>query len=252
MLDRENEYIKMAEVERNHWWYKNLHRLVLDAIKSRFNSRDVGIIDAGCGTGGLLLFLKDKKYSNAMGFDLSHDGVDICRAKGLNVVQHDLSRISELYPRDRTDVIISNDTFYFFDMKMCAQIIKQCYQVLKPNGLLILNFPACDSFRGIHDLSVGIKHRFTKDDIHILFNSCKFDKIKMTYWPFLLSPAIYLERLRQRIKMKVNPSFKISSDIDMPNEFLNSFLTGITYLENTILPVKPIGSSLFIVANKSN
>lgn len=252
MLDREKEYIKMAEVERNHWWYRNLHHLVLDTIKNRFDSRDIAIIDAGCGTGGLLLFLKDKEYSNVMGFELSSYAVDICRTKGLNVVQYDLSRISELYPPDHADVIISNDTFYFFDMEWCAKIIKQCYQVLRPNGLLILNLPACNAFRGIHDISVGIKHRFTKNDVCILFSNGKFNIIKRIYWPFLLSPIIYLKRLRQRIKMRINPSFEVCSDIDMPRGFLNSFLAGITSLENRIFPVKPFGSSIFLVAQKSD
>lgn len=201
---KKSVYIKIAEVERNHWWYRNLHHLVLDTIKNSFDGRDIAIIDAGCGTGGLLLFLKDKEYSNVMGFDISCDAVDICRAKGLNVVQYDLSRIYELYPHDHADVIISNDTFCFFDMEWCAKIIKQCYQVLKPNGLLILNLPACNAFRGIHDISVGIKHRFTKNDICILFSNRKFNIIKTVYWPFLLSPVIYLERLRQRIKMRIN------------------------------------------------
>lgn len=202
--------------------------------------------------GGLLLFLKDKEYTNLMGFDLSSYAVDICRESNLNVVHFNLKRISELYLPDYADVIISNDTFYFFSMEWCRKIVKQCYQILKPKGLLILNIPACNAFRGIHDISVGIKHRFTKNDVCILFSNGKFNIIKTVYWPFLLSPLIYLERLRQRIKMKVNPSFEVCSDIGMPRRFLNSFLAGITLFENRIFPIKPFGSSLFLVAKKSD
>ncbi len=117
MLDRRKEYMKMAEVETNHWWYTNLQQLVLDAIQKNNNGLNDVIIDAGCGTGGLLLFLKDKKYSNVMGFDLSLHGVDICKTRSLNVVQHDLNKISELYPQNHADIIISNDTLCYFDMK---------------------------------------------------------------------------------------------------------------------------------------
>ncbi len=116
--------------------------------------------------------------------------------------------------------------------------------------MLILNFPACNAFRGIHDIRVGIKHRFTKKDIGVLFSNCRFNIIKKAYWPFILSPVIYMERLRQRIKMRINPAFKVRSDIDIPPEFLNNFLTTITSLENNIFPVKPIGSSLFLIAMK--
>lgn len=55
MLAKEKEYIKMAKAERNHWWYRNLHYLVLDTIKNRFSRRDIAIIDAGCGTGGVIV-----------------------------------------------------------------------------------------------------------------------------------------------------------------------------------------------------
>jgi len=250
MLERKEEYTKMAEVERKHWWYRTLHCLVLDAIKKSYDSRDIAIIDAGCGTGGLLLGLIDKHYSNVMGFDLSYDAVDLCRAKGVNVVQHDLRRISELYPPDYADVIISNDTFYFFEMKWRVKILEQCFQVLKPNGLMLLNLPAGNAFRGIHDISVGIKQRFSKKDVRILFGQSKFQIIKTLYWPFFLSPLIFLERLRQRIMMRTNPAFKISSDIDMPSGLLNSLLARISSLENHILPVKPFGSSIFLVVQK--
>ncbi len=240
----------MAAVERRHWWYRTLHSIVLNSIEKSFDSRDIVIIDSGCGTGGLLLFLNDKGYSNVKGFELSPDAVNICRAKGANVVQFDLRRISDLYPCDHADVIISNDTFYFFDMKGCHKIIEQCYQVLKPNGLLILNLPAGNAFRGIHDISVGIKHRFSKNDVSILFSRSEFNIIKTIHWPFLLSPVIFLERLRQRVKMRLNPSFEISSDIDMPSGFINSLLEGISSLENHLLPVKPFGSSIFLVVQK--
>ena len=62
MINNKKEYLKMDEVESKHWWYVSLHYLTLKAIQNKFNFLDVSILDAGCGTGGLLSFLKRKKY----------------------------------------------------------------------------------------------------------------------------------------------------------------------------------------------
>lgn len=75
MLERSHEYEKMAHVEQEHWWYVALHHLVLRALRHKFAHIDPAIIDAGCGTGGLMLFLRDRGYSDLQGFDLSEDAV---------------------------------------------------------------------------------------------------------------------------------------------------------------------------------
>ena len=36
MIDKREEYTKMAEVEERLWWYKTLHTLVYKVIKKKF------------------------------------------------------------------------------------------------------------------------------------------------------------------------------------------------------------------------
>ena len=250
MLPKKQEYNKMAQVEQKLWWYRCLHYLTLDSISSNFSDRDIIIIDAGCGTGGLMLFMQEQGYANLQGFDLSLDSVRICRQRRLNVAHENLLNIAHRYFPASADVIVSNDTLYFLDKEERLNLVQQCFQVLSPGGLLILNLPALKYFRGIHDLSVGIKHRFSMLEARSLFDSSQFSIIRQIYWPFLLSPIIYLARLTQRVKMRINPSFEVRSDIDLPSPWLNRLLEGITRFENRWLPVKPFGSSLFLVAKK--
>jgi SAM-dependent methyltransferase len=240
----------MARFEQELWWYRALHYLVLDSIRRNVLGWDVSIIDAGCGTGGLLLFLQERGYTNLKGFDLSEDAVRICRQRGLDVTHDNLSNIERCYPPASADVIVSNDTLYYLNEHERAGLLRQCSQVLSTGGLLILNLPALKAFRGIHDISVGIKHRFSKSDAHRLIDPSKFHIVRELYWPFLLSPLIYFVRLAQRIKMRINPAFEVRSDIDLPSPWLNKLLTGITLFENRWLPAKPFGSSLFLVIKK--
>ena len=44
------EYLKMDAAEDGMWWYRALHARLMDAVASV----DGAVLDAGCGTGGLL------------------------------------------------------------------------------------------------------------------------------------------------------------------------------------------------------
>ena len=251
MLNRSHEYQRMAEVEEKLWWYRALHSLVLKALKKYRPSEDVLIVDAGCGTGGLLMFLRASGYSRLLGFDLSLDGVEVCRQRGLQVEQDSLLNIGGRYPHSSADAIVSNDTLYFLSADERIYFVEQCRGVLKPGGILVLNVPALNAFRGIHDISVGIGYRFSRRDIAHLFGGGGFDVLKQVYWPFFLSPAVFVVRLRQRRKLKADPEAEVRSDIDLPPASINRMLAWMTGLENRCLPWKPFGSSLFIVARKA-
>jgi SAM-dependent methyltransferase len=247
MLDRKEEYEKMARVEQEHWWYRALHHLVLDSLRGNTRNNDISILDAGCGTGGLMLFLRQEGYTRVRGFDLSPHAVEICRGRGLDVEQCDLRNVATRYPRASADVIISNDTLCFLNGEERSGFMRQCFDVLYPGGILILNVPALKAFAGIHDLSVGIQHRFSRSDLPSLINLNMFHLIRVLYWPLLLSPVVYCVRLQQRMKMRLTRNYEIRSDIDLPHPWVNRVLEGLTRFENRCLPLKPFGSSLYLV-----
>lgn len=250
MLDRPEEYAKMFKAEETLWWYRSLYCLVLDAIRLYRPGRDIAILDAGCGTGGMLMFLRNCGYRNLKGFDRSGDAVEWCRRRDLDVRQEDLKDIAGLYAEKSTDVIVSNDTLYFFHEREQEDIVEQSWRVLKPGGLLILNLPALKAFRGIHDLSVGINFRFSKADTRRLMKESLFEDVRELYWPFLLSPMIYAVRLFQRIRMRRNRDYEITSDVDLPLGPLNHIFLGLTMFENRVLPMKPFGSSLLLTGRR--
>ena len=245
MINSKNEYIKMDGVEGKHWWYKSLHKLVLNSIESNFNSKEINILDAGCGTGGLLEYLRSKNYNNISGYDLSKDAVELSNQKGLNTIELDL--IDYQNTDKKYDVIISNDTMYFFNLEEQKRILDEFYLSLNRGGILILNLPSFNAFGGIHDKAVGVENRFNAKMVDDMIDNDKFEIIQKTYWPFLLSPLIYLVRLAQRVQLKNNSNVRYVSDIDVPPEIINNTLYSIITLENKYIKRKPFGSSLFLV-----
>lgn len=249
MIDREQEYIKMAKVEVDHWWYKNLHLLTIKNIEKNFKNKNIKILDAGCGTGGMLMFLKKSGYHNIKGFDLSAAAVISCKNKGLDVIKGNLVNIQQLYVNEKFDIVISNDNFYHITKLAQQSYLNDVFKLLSNKGLLLMNMPALKLFSGIHDISVGVRERVSKKHMDKVFKNINFD-IQYLYWPFLLSPIIYTSRLFQRIKIKRNNNFKIESDIDMPSRFINKLLFHLIRLENNFLFYKPFASSLFVIAKK--
>lgn len=250
MLNRPDEYRRMAAVEGEHWWYRSLHHLVVSALETHPLGRQVRVLDAGCGTGGLLRFLRERGYCHLAGFDISPEAVSTCRERRLRVEHRDLRECPQSVPLFHHDVIISNDTLYFFAAPERHRIVESLWGQLAPGGLLILNLPACAGFRGIHDLSVGIQHRFTKQEAMSLFSKTAFDQVRSRYWPFALSPLIYLARMIQRERLRRAPFLQPTSDLRLPPRVLNKLMEWITRLENRALPWKPVGSSLFVVGRK--
>ena len=240
----------MAQVESRLWWYRALHHLVASALRTHPSGREARIVDAGCGTGGLLMFLREHEYRCFSGFDVSTEAVAICEQRGLPVHVGDLRQLNHIITCGFADAIISNDTLYFFTAEERKRILKRCARALAPNGLLIVNLPALRAFHGIHDVSVGIAHRFTEPEVQALLSSTGLSVVRMIFWPFLLSPLIYAHRLAQRLRLQRDRNVQIRSDIDLPPAPLNRILEIVTRMENAILPWKPFGSSLFVVAKK--
>lgn len=248
MIDNPREYETMARVETDHWWYQSLHRRVKDTVATYFGSRDIKILDAGCGTGGLMKFLSTQGFSDLAGFDLSELAVQHCVNRGLTACVGDLGQISNLYPGHQFDCIVSNDTLYHVPADQRVQFLRQAAGRLNADGILILNLPALRCLRGSHDKAVGITHRFTKAEMTALALQAGLKISKMDYWPFVLSIPIWIVRTSQRLLRRDHGAAGPPvSDLKTYPPMLNRLLRNLIALEKRFLPAAPFGSSLFVV-----
>jgi len=254
MIDNEEEYRRMYEVERKLWWYKSLHGRVVEEIQRHFGGfrPDLKILDAACGTGGLLSVLKDKGYSGASGFDYSRHAVAFSARRGLDVDSGDLRNIRAFRPGDTYDVICCNDALYFLTDQEITEALTVFGERLHPGGVLLINIHAFNQFAGTHDLAVGSTRRFTFNDFRQYARDAGLQVKYRTYWPFLLSLPILVVRTWQRMRIRSGAlgAETPGSDVSYPGDFTNGLLSSVTSLEKKVLRRAPFGSSLFMVMTR--
>ena len=254
MIGRSDEYEKMFRLEGQLWWYRILHERVESVLRQHFgDKRDIQLLDAGCGTGGLLSFLRQRNYNNLRGIDGSADAVAFCQARDLPVAFLNLNELDHFEPDKTYDVIVCNDVFCYFDDTDLVPLVGELIRRLRPSGILISNNNAFNLFRGQHDRAVGSMRRFVRSDLEQLLVPAGLRMLTATYWSLVLSPLILLMRQWQdwQLRRGWRKLEEAESDVYMPPAWLNEALYRIVRAEQTVFSRTPFGSSLFITASKS-
>jgi SAM-dependent methyltransferase len=249
MIGNRYEYDAMARCERDLWWYKNLHELTIRTIKKYSQAADPAILDAGCGTGGLIEKLKQEGYTNIKGFDLSPDAVEYSRKSWPHVQMLDILQTDKAFPPNSFDVVVCNDIFTVLPDGKDVQALEKLVGVLKPGGILIINLAALKSFAGSHDVAVSMTRRYAKKSVQQLVSNLVTIK-ETIFWPFLLSPLIFGIRSFQRLKLSIGKKENLKSDVRPIPSMLNRLFHSVTGFERRLPFAKPWGSSLFVVMQK--
>jgi 2-polyprenyl-3-methyl-5-hydroxy-6-metoxy-1,4-benzoquinol methylase len=248
----ESEYHRMAQVEAALWWYRSLHADLLDKIRKRFGTdTNIRIVDAGCGTGGFLDYLRRHGYANCSGLDISTLAVDFCRARGLTVQQGSIADADALARLGKADLIISMDVICSLsDTEQRLAFLRAAYAQLNPGGLLVVQTPAFECLSGIHDLAVGVNKRYTRREMRAVLGTAGIDTYTLRYRLMLLTPLIFVARAWQRLRLKFGGKVKIESDVSLPPRAVNTLLYGLQRFEDRCLPLRPLGTSLQILIRK--
>jgi SAM-dependent methyltransferase len=239
-----DEYRKMAEVEDVMWYYRALHRHVGRSLAADLPA-DARVLDAGCGTGGLLRRLHEAQPAwRLTGLDFSPLACELARARsGGEVVQ---GSIAELPFADATfDAVASCDVVC--QVADPARALREFHRALKPGGLAVVTIPAYQWLYSYHDRQTGNLRRYSRGGLNTLVRAAGLTVVSSTYWNTLPFPLVVLRR-------KILPPTAPASDVGHFPPSLEAIFNGLMALEHGWLDRGgrlPFGSSVLTVARKS-
>ena len=158
----------------------NMQRRAIENLNIKNGSR---ILDAGAGTGNLLMLLeryeKEKQMNLELyGIDISKEMLEIARKK-LKSSKLRIQEVEKLnFKNNYFDYVFSTDAFHHYFNHSLA--MENFYRVLKKNGYLIvvdLNFGQILN-KIFHKIEPGNSKVYTLNELRVLFKSHGFKHIK--------------------------------------------------------------------------
>ncbi|MCA9726359.1 MAG: class I SAM-dependent methyltransferase [Candidatus Eisenbacteria bacterium] len=238
------EYTTLRSLEDTFWWYRGLHRLVLDALADLPPGR---VLDGGCGTGGLLSRLAAQHRT--IGVDYSPHALRFARERGLpHLLRGSVERIA--LENGSVDAVVSLDVLYHAAVTDDRVALAEFRRVLRPGGRLVLNLPAFDALRSSHDAAIHTARRYRRAPLSRMLEEAGFVVDRITYWNTLLFPGLAALRfLRKGAAHEEGPP---RSDVTELPGWINGTLHGVLRLERALVRRVdlPFGLSLLVVAHR--
>lgn len=189
----QDEYLKLAEVEDRMWYFRSLHAHVDRALVGWVPAGG-RVLDAGCGTGGLLLRLRDWHPDWAFaGIDFMPLACALARRRGGPAFDVREASITALpFPDASFDAVVSADVVcQVADPERAAA---EFLRVLKPGGRVMINVPAYRWLWSYHDDACQTRHRYTRPEVAALLGGAGFTGVRTTHWNALPFPAVWARR----------------------------------------------------------
>src|SRR5256885_2383661 len=166
------EHDVMRAVEDRYWWYQALRQHVAASLEPPHDK--FSLLDAGCGTGGMLLELRAKfPLAELTGVDESEHALQLAasRETGARLVRasvHDLP-----FPENAFDFVLSLDVWSHAGVDD-ALAAHETHRVLRPSGGLIFNLAAFEFLKGAHDCAVDVDRRYSRPHVPAPLHGAKF------------------------------------------------------------------------------
>lgn len=238
------EYELMAAVEDRLWWYRGLRALAADLFMRYAATARQPIVDAGCGTGGLLARLVEARLWPApVGLEYDPTAAGIAIAKSGRPVA--VGSVNELPFADGTLSGVFSLDVLCHRMVEPERALAEAHRCLETGGILLLNLPAYRWLASAHDARVHNARRFGRGEAVGLLEAAGFRIRRATHWNSFLFPLMVLRRLLSRKDGE--------SDVRPFPAPLNTLFGAIVAIERRLIGWGldlPFGGSIMLVAEK--
>jgi len=245
------EYETMYNLESTYWWYRGLHSILLDVLRSLGMDTTSKVLDAGCGTGQNMARISKSITEHVYGLDYSPYGVWLCRERGL----------PNICVASVNDIPFSSDTFdaaMSIDVLECDEVLEdralaELRRVVRPCGYVILVVPAYDWLLSEqHHRAVRASRRYSRSRLASLLRKHEIHVVRMTHLFAALLPAVAAYRFALNY-MDRSPNDCPRSELKPLPHFINESLFHVVDAERRLLRRMdlPFGSSILAVCRKA-
>jgi SAM-dependent methyltransferase len=242
-----SEYDRLDRVEDRMWWFAAMHRnLLLLSHLMPPEAVNLPILDAGCGTGGLLVRLAGRYPERAiLGLDIDLQSCKRAVIKSGRPVC--AGSVNELpFADGALAAIFSGDVLCHRNVDE-QRALQQFHRCLGDDGFLILNLPAYRWMLSRHDSAVHNVRRYTARGLVRLLRGFGFRPVYVSYWNAMLFPLMVITR-------KFSPTDSGgTSDVKLYPRPIDALCRLGTGLETALLRAGikfPFGGSVLAVAAK--
>jgi ubiquinone/menaquinone biosynthesis C-methylase UbiE len=231
------EYALMDAVEGRMWWYRALHARLGDALAGVQGC----VLDAGCGTGGLLAALR-RTYPalRLVGLEWSDAAARRAAEKsGAAIARGSVNAMP--FASAGFDAVITADVLCHAAVDPDAALAEM-RRVLRPGGRLVVNMPAYAWMLSAHDRKVHNVRRWTVPFTRAALRRAGFADVRARYWNGLLLPLMVVER-----KLLARGA-DAASDVAAFSPWLDATLHAITAIERRLPVPLPAGGSVLATA----
>lgn len=237
---RESSQLAGAD-ELRHWWMRT-RLLYLDrALGPEAARGPLSVLDAGCGTGGNLRYLRREsplspRIARLTGFDSAWPAGS--RPEWLGAQDAVSSSEQEAAARGPFDALLAMDVLEHVDDDLGT--LRRWAGRLKPGGLAFITVPAFPALWSYHDELLLHKRRYTLGSLLELAREAGLKPVRARYgFGFLFPPAYVL-----RVLLGGRRAGRGSTDLHMPAPWVNGLLSLAGRLEVALGGCRRLGTSV--------
>lgn len=194
-----NTKIQKAVINEKNFTYYYILRILNKYIDFKKHNN---ILDIGCGSGAISLYLANKGINNILGIDISKKSIKMCTLSAekikLKNTRFEVMDFPNRVPRITFDIVLCLEVIEHLKNDILA--LDKIYKLLKPGGTLILSTPSSNAplfklgMTQKFDYKVGHLRRYNPDYLIEIFNNIGFKVICLNKTEGILRNILFINQ----------------------------------------------------------
>lgn len=235
----DDQWSSLDDLLEDGWWTRVRNRVIENALRK--SEVHPAVWDVGGGTGVVTAHLKQNGFT-PVGVEPSSFAASLATRRGVETLAAELLELQ--LPTNALNAVSMFDVLEHLESR--EKVLREIHRVLKPGGHLILTVPALMFLWSQHDVELGHRVRYSKQELRRELVRNGFDVRAIGYF-FMLTvlPLLVLRSIPHKLGFRrvVGRETTLAARGGVLGAFFGRF-------EEAIALRPPFGSSLLAVARK--